>query len=110
MSATLAVYGAIGGALVCAAAGAVGARAVFAAAVSNGQRQVLRQIFTWGGVYVAAVNGIVLLAALQMLAPWAYAAALVLWFAPLLPALTWTHQRLDTAAGRAGFATALSAA
>jgi len=110
MSGALAVYGAIGGALVCAAAGMIGARAVFAAAVNGEQRQVLRQIFFWGGAYVAAVNGIVVLAALQVLAPWAYAAALVLWFGPMLPALAWAHQRLDAAAGATSLSVSLSVA
>lgn len=106
MSGTLAVYGAIGGGLVCAAAGAIGAKSVMAAAANDEQRQVLRQTLTLGGLYAAAVMSIILLAALQVLAAWAYAAAFVLWFGPLLPALTWVHQRLDVVAGRAALITA----
>lgn len=110
MSGTLAVYGAIGGALVCATAGLIAARAVFAAAMNDEQRQVLRLVFAYGGVYVATINAVVLLAAFQVLAPWAYAAALVMWFGPLFPALTWAHQRLDAAVSGAGLPASFSVA
>lgn len=110
MSGSLAVYGAIGGALACAAAGLIAARAVFAAAVNDEQRQVLRLVFTYGGGYVAAVHAIIILAAFQVLAHWAYAAALVMWFGPLMPALTWVQHRLDAAAGATGFPVSLSVA
>lgn len=107
---SLAVYGAIGGALVCIAAGTIGTRAVLDAAVSDEQRGALRQIFTLGGFWAGAVLGIILLAAFQVVAVWAYAVALVLWFGPLLPALAWAHQWLDAAAGHPGFGRALSVA
>ena len=110
MSATMAVAGAFGGAMLCATAGTIGARAVLGAAGSEQQRAVLRQILTWGGIYASAVMGVVLLAAFQVLSAWIYAVALALWFGPLWPALGWAHRRLDALADRAGCAALTAAA
>ncbi|MCL4768610.1 MAG: hypothetical protein KJZ80_20530 [Hyphomicrobiaceae bacterium] len=110
MSGTMAVAGALGGALVCAVAGRIGAGAVLRAAANDEQRQVLRRILSWAGFYAAAVMSAVLLASFQVLPPWAYTAALLAWFGPLLPALAWAHHRLDAAAGGAGFEPSLSVA
>lgn len=95
----MAVFGAVGGTMVCLVAGMIGARAVLSAAVNDEQRQVLRQVLAFGSVHAVAVMGLVLLAAFGVVPGWAYAAATVLWFGPLLPALAWVHQRLDSAAG-----------
>ena len=97
MSVSLAVVGALGGAMVCGIAGVVGAKAAFRQTTHPAQRQTLRQVFTCGGAYVAAVMGIVLLTAFQVLPHWSYAAATVLWFGPMLPALSWAHQQLEAA-------------
>jgi hypothetical protein len=100
MSVSLAVVGALGGATMCAAAGVVGAKAAFREAVNDAQRHVLQQTFTCGGWYVAAVMGLVVLTAAQVLPSWTYMIAVVLWFGPLFPALTWVHHQLAAAAGQ----------
>ena len=100
MSVTLAVVGALGGATICGIAGIVGAKAAFRQAANPAQRQILRQVFTWGGAYVAAVMGLVLLIAIQVLPHWSYAAAVLLWFGPMFPALSWVHHQLESAAGQ----------
>lgn len=98
MSGTAAVLGALGGTIIFLAAGVIGARSVLAAAVNEEQRKLLRQMLAVGSGYAAAVMGLVLLAAFGVLPGWTYAAAMVLWFGPLLPGLAWAHQRLDLAA------------
>lgn len=110
MTGTMAVVGALGGAAMCAVAGRFGIHWVLAAAVNDEQREVLRQIFTCAGGYAAAVMGLVVLGALQVLPHWIYVAAVVLWFAPLLPGLMWAHQRLDAATGHGGLAAPMLAA
>jgi hypothetical protein len=100
MSSTMAVLGALSGAVVCGLAGRFGPALVMEAAVNEEQRQVLRQLFTYGGAYAAAVMALVLLTAFQALPHWTYVAALALWFGALFPALSWAHHRLDAAAGR----------
>lgn len=102
---SLAIGGAVGGAAICLVAGVVGARSVLDAAKTSAQRLVLKQALGWGGAYAALLMGLVLLAAFGVLGNWAYAAAVVLWFGPLIPALTWAHRRLD-AAGSADHGTA----
>lgn len=99
MGGTVAISGALFGAAICLIAGAVGTSAVLAAAVSDEQRQVLKELLACGAAYAAAVMGLILLAAFGILASWAYAAAALLWFGPLVPALAWMHRRLDAAAG-----------
>lgn len=98
MGGNLAISGALGGAAIILIAGAIGVRSALAAAVSAEQRQVLKDLLAGGSVYAATVMGLILLAAFGVLASWAYAAAALLWFGPLLPALTWAHRRLDAAA------------
>ena len=100
MSVSLAVVGALGGTAVCGIAGIIGAKAAFRQAANPAQRHVLRQVFAWGGAYVAAVMGLVILTAFQMLPHWSYAAAVVLWFGPMFPALSWVHQQLEAAIGQ----------
>ena len=100
MSVTLTVVGALGGATVCGIAGVIGAKAAFRQAANDAQRLVLRQVFTCGGTYVAAVLGMVILTALQVLPHWCYAAASLLWFGPMFPALTWVHHQLAAAVGQ----------
>ena len=97
MSVSLAVVGALSGAMVCGIAGVAGAKAAFRQTTNPAQRQTLRQVFTWGGAYVTAVMGIVILTAFEVLPHWSYAAATVLWFGPMLPALSWAHQQLEAA-------------
>lgn len=106
----MAIFGALLGAAICLIAGALGARSALAAAVSEGQRRVLKDLLTCAGVYAAVVMGLILLAAFGVLATWAYAAAALLWFGPLVPALAWMHRRLDAAAGGPRLHTAPSAA
>ena len=96
MSDEMAVFGALGGAAFCLTAGAKG---ILAAAHNDGQRQVLKQVFTWGGIYAATLAGLLLLLAFGVLPRWVYALAALLWFGPLMPALAWTHRRLDLAEG-----------
>ena len=94
----MSVFGAFGGTTFCLAAGIIGAKGVLAAAHNDGQRQVLRHAFTWGGIYAATLAGLLYLLAFGVFPRWVYALAALLWFGPLLPALAWTHRRLDDAA------------
>jgi hypothetical protein len=108
MEFTTAVVGALAGAAICLAAGVVGAPTVLEAAKNGAQRQVLKQVLIWGGAYAAVLMGMVLMAALDVLGDWVYAAVVVLWFGPLIPALSWAHRRLDAAAS-ADYGTAAAA-
>jgi len=94
----MAMGGALVGAAICLVAGVIGGRSVLDAAKNAAQRLFLKQALSWGGAYAAALMGLVLLAAFDVLGNWAYAAVVVLWFGPLIPALAWAHRRLDAAA------------
>ena len=98
MEFSLAVWGALAGAAICLGAGVAGAKSVLDAAQNAAQRMVLKRVLSWGGAYAAGLMGLVLLAAFGVLGSWAYKAAVVLWFGPLIPALAWAHRRLDAAA------------
>ena len=106
---SMAVVGALAGTAFCVIGGWAGARAVMKAAVSDVQRDAVREILAYGASCVALVMTVILLTAFQVLPPWGYMAAAALWFGPLMPALSWAHQRLDMASGRTVSA-ALSAA
>ena len=111
MSLTLAVVGALGSATLCGIAGVVGAKAAFRQAANPAERQILRQVFGWGGAYVSAVMGLVLLIAFQFLPQWSYVLAVLLWFGPMVPALNWVHHQLKSAVGQQAHSNAsLSAA
>ena len=97
MEFSLAVWGALAGAAICLGAGVAGAKSVLDAAKNAAQRMVLKRVLSWGGAYAAVLMGLVLLAAFGVLGSWAYKAAVVLWFGPLIPALAWAHRRLDAA-------------
>ena len=97
---TIAVVGALAGTAFCVIGGWAGARAVMKAAVSEGQRDAVREILAYGASYAALLMTVILLTAFQVLPQWGYMAAAALWFGPLMPALSWAHQRLDMVLGR----------
>jgi hypothetical protein len=97
---SMAVVGALTGTAFCVIGGWVGARAIVKAAVSDVQRDAVREILAYGASYAALVMAIILLTAFQVLPQWGFVAAAALWFGPLIPALSWAHQRLDMSSAR----------
>ncbi len=95
MDGTLGVFGAMIGLAIWGFGGSVAAKAAYETAANEQQRAVLRRLFGIGGLYSAALMGLVLLVGLRLLPMWVYGAAFVLWFGPMLPFLAWLHNRLD---------------
>jgi hypothetical protein len=92
---TISILGGLIGSLVCIIGGILGARAAWAAAQTDAQRYFLRQLYRYGGLYAAAVMGLILLASFGVLPRGAYLAGFILWFGPLLPAMRWLKPRID---------------
>jgi len=92
--ATWGLIGGIVGTVLGCLGGYIGARASYKAAVNEAQRRFYRRVFAWLVPVTVLFIVIVWLTATGVLPYWVYIAAMIAWFAPLLPAINWTNRRL----------------
>ena len=77
-----------------------GARASYKSAVNEAQRLFYRRIFVWLVPLALLFIAVVWLVSVGILPYWVYVVAMIAWFAPLGPAISWTNRRLaELAAG-----------
>jgi len=69
----------------------VGARASYKAAVNEAQRRFYRRIFVWLVPLAILFLAFVSLASQGILPYWVSVAAMIVWFASLRPAISWTN-------------------
>ena len=93
--ATWGLVGGIVGTVLGCLGGYLGARASYKAATNEAQRRFYRRMFALLVPLTILFLALVWITAAGILPYWVYIAVMIIWFAPLWPAILWTNRRLE---------------